>query len=206
MSASPANGILTAKRKAWIGLIWSIGLTGILVLPDVDESLRHYRELGTLRAELLSRSHIPDRARMLAERVDQARNAMADLEATLVPDTRLSTFKQDITRMINDAGCRLLSIRPGAVALRPLDDVLDSPAANPARTPKGAPWEARVQTSLISVAGSFEHHVSLMAALDAEPRILNLASLDLHASTESSEELALDLQLQTFDLNEAPAE
>jgi len=202
MTQSPGNDILRGKRRAWLGLIWAIGLTCVLVLPDVDESLRDYRELGVLRAELVERSHLPDRSRMLAERVDQSRAAMTGMEAALVSETKLSTFKQHITNMVNDAGCHLLSIRPGAVAVLPLDNVLDSDGSGPSKSPQESSWEARVQTSLISVAGSFTHHAALMSALDREPRILNLASLDLHRSTESAETLALDLQIQTFNLRE----
>jgi len=196
MGESTMATFLTGKRKWWLAITWGLLLVGVLALPDVDRSRRQYRELGELRVKLASRDELPDRARALAERVAQMETEIADLEAALVPSDALSTFKQDITRMARGAGCRLRSIRPGPAIRRALDEVLGRATSATKKTE----WEVEEQISSISVQGTFGNLLQFLSTLENEARILQLASLHLHSPPDKGEELALELQVKTFNL------
>ncbi|MFQ5805350.1 MAG: hypothetical protein ACE5I3_02740 [Phycisphaerae bacterium] len=200
MNESLVATLLTAKRKRWFGIAWGLVLLGVLVLPDVDRSIAQYRELGEFRAKLASRAELPERARMLAERVTQMEDQMADLEAALVPSDALSTFKQDITRMVRGAGCRLRAIRPGPVSRQSLDEVLGRASRNARSATRQPEWEVEEQISSISIQGSFQNLLEFLSALENELRTLQLSSLRLHPPPDTSEELVLELDIRTFNL------
>ncbi len=125
---------------------------------------------------------------------------MAQLEAALVPADAMSTFKQDVTRLIQGAKCRLRSIRPGPVKRRALADVLGVPNVNPKRPVKGPQWEVEQWVTSLSLQGSFGNLLEFLSALDNEARIVHCASLHLRAPPETTDELVLDLDIETFDL------
>ena len=200
MDQSTIARLLTRKRKRWVWVAWGLLLLGMLVLPDVDRSIADYRELGELRVKLAARAELPDRARMLAERVAEIEEETADLEAALVPPDALPTFKQDLTRMARSARCRLRSIRPGRVTQRPLDEVL-SRADNDAKSPtRNAEWEVEEQISSLAVQGSFGNLLAFLSALENDVRIVQFSALHLHPSPDTTEELLLDLHVKTFNL------
>ena len=193
--------LLSGKRKRWVGVVWGLLLVGATVLPDVDRSIAQYSELGTLRVKLASRAELPERARMLAERVAQMEEDMADLEAALVPAEALSTFRQDVTRLARRAGCRLRSIRPGPISRQSLDEVLGRASSSAKGSAKKPEWEVEEQISSMSIQGSFGNLLGFLSTLETEARILELSSLQLHPPPGASEELVLELGIKTFDLH-----
>ena len=200
MGESKIEALLTGRRRLWLAIVWVLLLSAVAVLPGVDSSIQQYRRLGQLRAKLASRSELPDRARKLSERVAKKQQDIGDLEATLVPKAKISTYKQDLTLMARKANCRLRSIRPGPVHRRPLDEVLGKTPAGakqPARKPL---WEVEEQVSMISVQGTFAELVEFLSSLDNDLRLLGLDFLDLHLPPVGTERLILDLNITTFDL------
>ncbi len=200
MSKSAVDKLLAGKRKVWLGLVWGLLLACGLVLPDIDRLNTQYRQLGDLQTELASRAELPQRARLLAERVAQKEKDMADLKKPLVPPGALSAFKQDLARAARTAKCRLRSVRPGAAKRRPLEEVLTGRPADAKRRTKPPQWEVEEQISSISLQGSFEDLVEFLSALDKDVRILQLSSLQLHIVPEASGEIVMDLQIKTFNL------
>lgn len=201
MNESRLEALLTQKGKLWFGIAWVLVLTAVTVLPGVDTSTEEYHELGKLRAELASRAALPDRARRLADRVAKVQEDMADLEATLVPADAVSTYRQGITQMARRARCRVRSVRPGPAGRRSLDEVLGKSGSKAKRGAKKKPkWEVDEQTSVFSVQGTFANLIDFLSRLDNDVRLLELASLDLHSTSDRSKELILDLQIKTFDL------
>lgn len=201
MGESTVATLLTGKRKRWVGVAWALLLVGATVLPDVDRSIARYSELGTLRVKLASRAELPERARMLAERVARMEEEMADLETALVPAEALSTFRQDVTRLARRAGCRLRSIRPGPISRRSLDQVLGRANNDAKGSTKKPEWEVEEQVSSVSIQGSFGNLLGFLSALETEARILELSALQLHAPPDASEELVLELGIKTYDLH-----
>ena len=200
MSKSAADKLLAGKRKVWLGLVWGLLLACGLALPDVDRVNTQYRELGDLQAKLASREELPQRARLLAERVAQKEKDMADLKKPLVPSDALSTFKQDLARAAKTANCRLRSIRPGATKRRPLEEVLTGRPADAKRRTKAPQWEVEEQISSISLQGSFENLLEFLSALDKDVRMLQLSSMQLRIVPQVSGEIVMDLQIKTFNL------
>ncbi len=200
MSKSAIDKLLAGKRKVWLGLVWGLLLACGLVLPDIDRLNTQYRELGDLQTKLASRAELPQRARLLAERVAQKEKDMADLKKPLVPPHALSTFKQDLALAAGAAKCRLRSVRPGAAKRRPLEEVLTGRPADAKRRTKSPQWEVEEQISAISLQGSFEDLVEFLSALDKDVRILQLSSMQLHIVPEASGIIVMDLQIKTFNL------
>ena len=201
MGESTAATLLTGKRKWWVGIAWALLLVGVAVLPDVDRSIARYSELGTLRVKLASLAELPERARMLAERVAQMEEEMADLEAALVPAEALSTFRQDVTRLARSAGCQLRSIRPGPISRRSLDELMGRANNSAKGSAKKPEWEVEEQVSSMSIQGSFGSLLGFLSTLETEARILELSALQLHPPPGASEELVLELGIKTFDLH-----
>ena len=171
-----------------------------LALPDIDRVNTQYRELGDLQAKRASGAKLPQRARLLAERVAQKEKDMADLKKPLVPSDALSTFKQDLARAARTAQCRLRSVRPGATRRRPLEEVLTGRPADPRRRTAPPQWEVEEQISAISLQGSFEDLLQFLSALDQDVRMLQLSGMQLHILPEASGGIVMDLQIKTFDL------
>ena len=200
MEESKIEALLTGRRRRWLAIVWVLLLSAVALLPGVDSSIQQYRTLGELRTKLASRSELPDRARKLRERVAKKQEDIGDLEATLVPKTRISIYKQDLTRMARKANCRLRSARPGPVHRRPLDEVLGKTPAG-ARQKAGKPmWEVEERVSIISVQGSFAELTEFLSSLDNDSRLLGLDFFDLHLPPVGTEKLILDLSISTFDL------
>lgn len=197
-----AESLLVGKRRRWFCVIATIVLSGGAVLPGVDRSLARSRELGELRVRLAERDALPQRARTLQDRVEQLRRDTAHLEAVLVTADQLSLFKQDVTRMARDARCRLRSIHPGAAVRRTLDEVLGLSHKPQVRRGKGGPlqWQVDAQVSSVSVQGSFADLMTFLSALDGERRALQVTTMHLHPFLERSDDLILDLQIQTINL------
>ena len=200
MSKSAVDKLLVGKRKVWLGLVWGLLLACGLALPDVDRVNTQYRELGDLQAKLASRAELPQRARLLAERVAQKEKDMADLKKPLVPPDALSTFKQDLARAARTAKCQLRSVRPGATKRRPLEEVLTGRPADAKRRTKPPQWEVEEQISLISLQGSFEDLLEFLSALDKDVRMLQLSSMQLQIVPQVSGGIVMDLQIKTFNL------
>ena len=200
MRKSAAHKLLAGRRKVWLGLVWGLLLACGLVLPDIDRLNTQYRELGDLQAKLASRGELPQRARLLAERVAQKEKDMADLKKPLVPPGAMSAFKQDLARAAKTAKCRLRSVRPGAAKRRPLEEVLTGRPADAKRRTKPPRWEVEEQISSISLQGSFEDLVEFLSALDKDVRILQLSSMQLGIAPQVSGKIVMDLQIKTFNL------
>ena len=200
MGESKIEALLTGRRRLWLAIVWVLLLSAVTVLPGVDSSIQQYRRLGELHARLASRNELPDRARKLSDRVAKKHQDIGDLEATLVPKAKMSTYKQDLTLMARKANCRLRSIRPGPVHRRPLDEVLGKTPAG-ARQQAGKPmWEVEEHVSMISVQGTFAQLTEFLSSLDNDSRLLGLDFLDLHLPPVGTEKLILDLSISTFDL------
>lgn len=200
MAESMIEALLIGRRKRWIGIIWGLLLVGLLVLPDVDSSISRYRELGEIRLQLALRADLPERARMLADRVVAKKAELGGVETALVPAGAISMFRQDVTQMVQQADCRLRSILPGSVARQPLDVVLGKVEKDARRSNKKPTWEVEGQTSSVSVQGSFANLVKFLSALDSDGRILHFDLLHVHAPPGSTEDLVLDMQIKTFNL------
>ena len=192
--------VLTSKRKIWLLLIWGLLLTCALIMPDVDRLISQYREFGTYRVKLARRGEIPERARLLAERLAEKQKTTAAAKKPLVPPERISAFTQDITRMARVANCRLRSIRPAAAQRRSFEEVLEGRRPEPGQPARGPQWEVEEQTSAVSLQGSFGNLLKFLAALDEDVRILQFSSLHLHTPPNGSDELILELRIKTFNV------
>ena len=118
-----------------------------------------------------------------------------------VPADALSSFKQDITRMVRDANCQLRSVRPGPAGRRPLEEVLSgTPGESAKQATKKPVWEVEEQITLVSIQGTFAHLTQFVSLLDSDVRIVQLTSLVLHAAPDTGEEVVLNLNIKTFDL------
>lgn len=200
MTESKIDALLTGKRRLWLAIVWVLLLSAVAVLPGIDSSIQQSRILGELRAKLASRNELPDRARKLRERVAQEKTNIGDLEATLVPETRISVYKKDLAQMARKANCRFRSARSGPVRRRPLDGVLGKTPAG-ARQRAGKPmWEVEEHVSMISVQGTFAELTEFLSFLDNDSRLLGLDFLDLHLPPSGTEKLILELNITTFDL------
>ncbi|MCZ6682175.1 MAG: hypothetical protein O7B26_03265 [Planctomycetota bacterium] len=205
MAGSTLKAILSSSRRRWISAAWGLLLMGLLVLPSVDSSIAQYRTLGELRGKLASKAALPERARTLAERVDQKQREMADLDAALVSSEALPLLKQDVTRMARDANCRLRSIRPGSKKKRSLDEVLGIADPKTKRVGKTPDWQVFEHTLSVSIQGSFSATLGFLSRLTDDVRILRCDSLNFHQPRDASEEIVLDLTLTTIDLVHAGA-
>jgi len=194
------EALLAGRRKRWLCLVWVLGLSAVFVLPGVDHSIQQFQTLGKLRAELVSRAELPDRARQLSESVARRKDEVSHLEDLLVTAGRLPAFKQTITRLVRAKNCHLRSIRPGSVTRRPLNDMLGKTAVSAGKAPKADAWEVEEQLSMISVEGSFADLMRFISVLNDEPQLLELASLDLHPLPNNPKRIILDLNIKTFDL------
>ena len=198
MSAWTLEDLLSGKRKLWFGVILTLVLAGTAVLPDVDQSIKNYHELGRLRAGLATRDNLPERARTLAARVSQLEENSLHWENILVPPEKLSRFKQDLTQMASSADCRLRSIHPGAASRRPLNEVLGRPVTSAPGT--SSAWQVKEQVSAVSLQGSFGNLVTFLSSLDRVDRALSIAGLHLRSRDRDRDELVLDLQIKTLNL------
>lgn len=193
---------LSRKRKRWFAVVWGLGLTMALVLPDVDRWIQQHDELDELRRQVALRADLPVRARKLANRVEQKKEELAVLEANLIPAASLSSFNRDVTRAVHAANCRVRSLRPGSGSRRPLAEVLGNPDAVAKQPNIKSAWQVEEQVSAISIQGAFGDLVRFVSKLDDETRVLQLASLDVYAPPETTEELVLDVHIRTLDLLE----
>lgn len=191
---------LNLKTRRWVGITWGLLVFALAILPSIDETLAQYRELGTLKAELATRSDLPQRTRLLADRVLQIQEEMEELESVLVSDQSISLFKQDITRMANLSRCRVLSIRPGPVIRSPLNDVLDPKTVKSKRTRKKVIWEVEGSISMISLEGTYNDIMDFLTLLENDGRILTIESLSMHTSQDSDDKLAIEVNIKTYDL------
>lgn len=191
---------LSGKRRVWFMVILGFTLAAALALPDVDQALRHYRELGELRAKLESRAGLPERARALKSRVDELKVGTASLEVALVPVEALATLHQDLTHMARNVGCRLRSVRPGPSTRRPLNEPRGRPG-RPSRRSAAVDWEVEEQISSASIRGSYANLLEFLAVLEKDERILMVDSLDLSPPPDSKDELLLDIRIKSFDLH-----
>jgi hypothetical protein len=194
------DALLTGKRKRWLMIAWVLGLVGVIVPSGADRSIQHIRTLGSLRAELINRSKLPERARQLGESVARKRDEVSHLENLLVSADELPAFKQMISRMVRTTDCHLRSMRPGSITRRPLDEILGRTAVAAAKAPQAEAWEVEEQQSIISVEGSFSDVLKFISNLFAQPMLLEMASLDLHPVPQDPTRLILDLNIRTFDL------
>lgn len=200
MEKSAIEKLLTGRRKRWIAVVWGLIVVASTVLPYVDRSIAQHRELGELRAKMASQAELPLRARALADRVADMRTDLAALETALVPSANLSAFKQDVAVMARDSQCRLRSIASGSVSSRPLAELLG-------KIPPGSKGAARKsarqvveRASSVSIQGTFASLMKFFVALRDDERILEPASIQIHPSSDSQDELILDLSIKTFDL------
>lgn len=199
MQPSKIEKLLSGKRRRWASVIWGLVLTLVLAIPYVDRSIRQYREFGELRLRNASKAELPVRARTLAERVDVLKTKVQKLEAALVPSAALPVFKQSVTRIARESQCRLRSIGPGAVTMRPLDEVLGKTPPGARRRKKPA-WEVEERISSVSIQGTFASLTRFFAALESDDRILEPTAIQIHPPTESNDTLILDVSIKTLDL------
>jgi|GEM_PF-2464270 len=200
MGESRIETLLTGKRRRWLAIVWVLLLSAVTALPGVDASIQQYRSLGQLRAKLASRNELPDRARKLSDRVAAKKQDMSHLAKTLVPKEEISAYHKDLRQMARSAKCRLSSVRPGPVRRRALDELLGKAPAKGKRNASSPMWEVEENISIISVEGTFQELMALLAALDQDSRLLSLDSLDLHLPPAGTDQLILDLSISTFDL------
>jgi Tfp pilus assembly protein PilO len=192
--------LLTEKRKRWLMVAWLLGLLALAVPSGADRSIQHIRTLGPLRAELLNRSQLPERARRLSESVARKKNEVSHLEDLLVPADELPGFKQMIARMVRTRNCHLRSMRPGSITRRPLDERLGRATLATAKASQAQMWEVEEQQSILSVEGGFSDLLKFISDLSKQTRLLEMASLDLHPVPHDPSRLILDLHITTFDL------
>lgn len=200
MNPHKLESLLSGKGKLWLGVIWVIVLSIVLVVPGIDTSIQQFRVLGKLRAELTARDALPERATHLEENVARVREEMKDLEAKLVPAEALMAFKQDMSGWARSAQCRIRSIRPGGVTERFLDEVLGEASGPINRKSKDGGWKVEEQISVLSIQGTFPNLVRFLSVLDQEPRSLDLTNLELRAMAEGAGQLILDVHIKTFRL------
>lgn len=200
MEKSAIEKLLTGRRKRWIAVVWGLIVVASAVLPYVDRSIALYRELGELRAKMASKAELPVRARALADHLAGMRTDLDALETALVPSDRLSAFKQDVAVMARDSRCRLRSIGAGSVSSRPLGEVLGKipPGSKGAR--RKSTWQVVERASSVSIQGTFASLMKFFVALRDDERILEPASIQIRPSSDSEDELILDLSIKTFDL------
>lgn len=191
---------LNPKTRRWVGITWGLLVFALAILPSIDETLAQHRELGTLKAELATRSDLPQRTRQLAGRVLQIQQEMEELESVLVTDQSISLFKQDMTRMANLSRCRVLSIRPGPVIRSPLNEVLDPKTIKSNRTRKKTIWEVEASVSSLSLEGTYNDIMDFLTLLENDGRILTIESLSMHTSQDSDDKLAIEMNIKTYDL------
>lgn len=200
MAGSIVDKLLSGRKKRWSSVVWILLIVGIFVLPTVDMALQQYQEMGKLRAKMASRAELPNRTRMLADRVAQMQADMTGLEAALVPPESQSAFKQAVARTAREANCRIRSVRPGPMVIRPLEELISGSDAATGRPTKVADWLVEEQAASVSIQGTFADLVAFVETLDKEVRIVQIATLHLHPPPETNEELILDLNIKTFNL------
>ena len=195
-----AENKLNPRTRRWVGITWGLLLLALAVLPSIDETLAQYRELGTLQAELATKSDLPQRTRRLADRVLQIQEEMEELESVLVTDQSVSLFKQDITRMANMSKCRVLSIRPGPVIRSPLNEILNPETKKLKKTSKKTDWEVEGSISLVMLEGTYNDIMNFLALLENDHRILTIESLSMHTSQDTDDKLTIEMNIKTYDL------
>lgn len=200
MQLSKIEKFLSGRRKRWVGVVWGLVLSLVLVLPYVDRSIRQYRESGELHALNASRAELPVRARVLKESVASVKANMQELETALVPSASLAAFKQSVTRLARESQCRLRSIGPGSVSRRPLDEVLGKTPTGARRGGLKPAWEVEERVSSVSIQGTFASLTRFLQALQNDDRILEPESLQVHPSSDSKDALILDVSIKTVDL------
>ncbi len=200
MEKSAIEKLLTGRRKRWIAVVWGLIVVASAVLPYVDRSIAQYRELGELRAKMASKAELPVRARALDDRVAGMKADLDALKTALVSSDDLSAFKQDVAVMARDSRCRLRSIGSGSVSSRPLAEVLGKVPPGSRGAARKSTWQVVERTSSVSIQGTFASLMKFFVALRDDERILEPASIQIHPSADSEDELILDLSIKTFDL------
>lgn len=191
---------LNPRTRRWVGISWGLLILALAVLPSIDVTLAQYKELGTLKAELATKSDLPQRTRRLADQVLQIQEEMEVLESVLVTDQSISLFKQDITRMANISKCRVLSIRPGPVIRKSLKETLNPETTKSKKTKKKAAWEVEGSISSVMLEGAYNDIMNFLTLLENDHRILTIESLSMHPSEDTDDKLILEMNIKTYDL------
>lgn len=191
---------LNPRTRRWVGISWGLLILALAVLPSIDVTLAQYKELGTLKAELATKSDLPQRTRRLADQVLQIQEEMEVFESVLVTDQSISLFKQDITRMANMSKCRVLSIRPGPVIRKSLNETLNPETTKSKKTKKKAAWEVEGSISSVMLEGAYNDIMNFLTLLENDHRILTIESLSMHPSENTDDKLIIEMNIKTYDL------
>lgn len=154
-------------------------------------------------------ANLDEQRQLLRADLTAAESEVAALRTRLVSQAAADAFRNQITGLIRDTGCRLRNVTPGDHEVRRWmeEDDLNSDdyqVADFDEEPIPTPYSLVTQSLSLQVSGDFEHIRQLVDAVQRLSRAAHTRSLIVQ--TDSDNGLTLDWDLLFYDLESASAE
>ena len=203
MNESPIRKFCESPKRKLIVVIATTIFALVVLIPLVDDYFDKKSSRSTLSDEL-------DRARQTAkalaeneQEVAKVVEKLASIEARTISGDNLSSYRNEVMKMVRDSGCQMRQLEVALPSTRPWmeqDNPLESKKSKSSKNEK-TPFSLERRNVVLLVDGSMENLRELMGQLREDDSVAYLHRMELQSKSPGSEQVTLKLELWLFALS-----
>lgn len=202
MNQSPFDRFLTHPKRGWAVTTATLVAGLIFLLPAVDSfraaGLRH-RELQAQLDE--ATTQVGNLTRWETRR-QQETEALAKLASQRFPEEKIDAFRAQMVDLVHRTECTMRRIRLSDPKYRDWMKEGDDPRLDhpPAGAEEPTPYFLQTRQLSLSAEGTLDRVQQLLEELQKTEGLVHSTSVSIRRSETKPQEVALDLELEFFDL------